>query len=79
MKVKVCDFSRAFGSKVQALLTGLHMKYGKNKTIPVKLIAQRRGPRHMTLKRARNNVLTKVSFATTRVSLTQVNYKATDK
>jgi hypothetical protein len=55
------------------------MNYGKNITIPVKLIAQRKGPRHMTLQRARNIVPTKVSFATTRVSLTQVNYMAIDK
>jgi len=79
MKVKECDFSRAFGPKVHTLLTVLHMNYGKNQTVPVKLIAQRKMPRHTTLQRARNKVPTKVSFATTRVSLTQVNYKAIDK
>jgi hypothetical protein len=36
MEVKECDFSRVFGPKVHVLLTGLHVNYGKNKTIPVK-------------------------------------------
>jgi hypothetical protein len=79
MKVKGCDSSRSFGPKVHVLRTGPHMNYGKNKTIPVKLIAQRKVPRYITLQRARNNVPTKVSFVTKHVSLTQVNYKAIDK
>jgi hypothetical protein len=79
MKVNGCDSSRAFGPKVHALRTGLHLNYGKNKAIPVKLIAQRKGPRHITLQRARNNVHTKVSFVIKRVALTQIKYKAIDK
>jgi len=79
MKVKECHFSGAFGPKVHALLAGLRMNYGKSQANSVKLAAQRKGSRHTTLQRARNNAPTRVSFATTRVSLTQVNYKAIDK
>jgi len=79
LKVNGCDSSRSFGPKLHVLWTGLHRNYGKNKTIPVKLIAQRKGHRHITLQRARNNVHTKVSFVTKHVPLSQVNYKAIDK